>query len=85
MQRLGSYVCISFIFSAMLIFQVNAFSFETVTNVIKDVIMKYNSVCVYLMHSDHQQGGSVFYLILFFIFGSKVCYSVLICFASVCE
>lgn len=62
MQRLGSYSCIGLIFSAMFIFRVKAFSFEIVTNVTKDVIMKYNSVCVHLMHSDHQQGGSVFYL-----------------------
>jgi len=62
MQRLGSYACISLIFSVMFIFRVNAFSFDTATNVTKDVIMKYNSACVYLMHSDHQQGGSVFYL-----------------------
>ena len=62
MQRLGSYACISLIFSVMFIFRVNAFSFESVTNVTKDVIRKYHSVYVYLMHSDHQQGGSVLYL-----------------------
>ena len=81
MEHLRSYACISLIFSVMFIFRVNAFSFETVADVTKDVIMKYNSVCVYLMHSDHQQGGSVFCLILFLIFGPKVCYSVFICFA----
>ena len=81
MQHLRSYACISLIFSVMFIFRVNAFSFETVTNVTKDVIMKYNSICVYLMHSDHQSGGSVFYLILFLIFWPNVCYFVLICFA----
>jgi hypothetical protein len=77
MQHLGSNACIIFIFSVMLIFRVNAFSFETVTKVTKDVIMKYNSICVYLMHSDHQQGVSVFCLILFLPFGPKVCYFVL--------
>jgi len=81
MQHLESYAGISLIFSVMFFLRVNAFSFETVTSVTKDVIIKYNSICVYLMHSDHQQGGSVLYLILFVVFGSKVCYSVLICFA----
>jgi hypothetical protein len=81
MQHLGSYACISLIFSVMFVLRVKAFSFETVISVTKDVIIKYNSICVYFMHSDHQQGGSVFYLILFVVFGPKVCYSDLICFA----
>jgi hypothetical protein len=66
MQHLESNACFIFIFSVMLTSQVNAFSFETVTKVTKDVIMKYNSICVYLMHSDNQQGLSVFCLILSF-------------------
>jgi hypothetical protein len=79
MQHLGSYACISLIFSGMFFLRVNTFSFETVTSVTKDVFIKYNSICVYLMHSGHQQGGSVFYLILFVVFRPKVCYSDLIC------
>lgn len=88
MQHLESSTCIIFIFSVMLMFRVNAFSFETVTKVTKDVIMKYNSICVYLMHSDHQQGVSVFCMIVFLPFGPKVCYSDPVCCArnlSFCE
>lgn len=83
MKHLGSDACIGFIFSVMLSLRANAFSLETVTHVTKDVIMKHNSICVYVMHSDRQQGGSVFYLMLFLIFKSQVCSSVIILSLSV--
>jgi len=38
----------------VLCFRADAFHFKTVTSVTNDVIMKYNSVCVYLMHSERQ-------------------------------
>jgi hypothetical protein len=44
------------ILSVIFCFRVNAFDFQTVTKVTMDVIMKYNSDCVYLMYSENQQG-----------------------------
>lgn len=44
------------ILSVMLCFRVNAFDFHTVAQVTTDVIMKYNSACVYLMYSENQRG-----------------------------
>jgi hypothetical protein len=51
-----SHACIICILTLILCFRVYAFDFKTVTMVTKDVIMKYNSVCVYLLHSDSQEG-----------------------------
>lgn len=52
-------VCIIFVLIVMLCSRVQAFYLKTINNVTKTVITKYNCVCVYLMYSRRQQGGSL--------------------------